>query len=232
MIDLPWFKFSPSEWLSGDIQLASMESQGLFMNICCVYWKKSGSLAIAQLCQRYSGAMPLIEELIQLEVITEVDGIISISFIDQQLRLMAESHAAKVNAGQKGAAKRWQNDSGAIAQPSKKNNNPNGNKEGEEETESDGEGEGKNSVAHRIAIDFFKDKSCYVPQEDAHWYEACFKRFTRDFLIHCISVSKTQRKRQGFKPRPCRSDLTEIMVEENKKFTGGVLLSEAPEPAS
>ena len=43
---LPYFKFTPSEWLTGNICFEPLEVQGLFINICALYWQRDGQLSI------------------------------------------------------------------------------------------------------------------------------------------------------------------------------------------
>ena len=36
--ELPYFKFYPGIYITGDVTLCSLEAQGLFINICSFYW--------------------------------------------------------------------------------------------------------------------------------------------------------------------------------------------------
>jgi len=45
--ELPYFKFEPAEYIAGDIQDCSFEAQGVFINICALYWIKQGALFYA-----------------------------------------------------------------------------------------------------------------------------------------------------------------------------------------
>jgi len=79
--ELPYFKFTVADWLTGDIVYERFELQGLFINICALYWQRNGSLTVDDLIKRY-----------KTELITELsgrffsvnDGFISIKFLDEQ----------------------------------------------------------------------------------------------------------------------------------------------------
>lgn len=81
--DLPYFKFISSEWLAGGIALESFELQGLFINICAIYWHKSGKLSVLEIEQRFK-KKKLIEALTD-RFFSVNDGYISIAFLDEQL---------------------------------------------------------------------------------------------------------------------------------------------------
>jgi hypothetical protein len=102
--NFPYFKFIATEWLTGDIVYEDFESQGLFINICALYWQRDGKLSIEDINRRYKN-----ESLIQSlssRFFSINDGFISISFLDEQL--VDANHISKVNSenGKKGAEKR------------------------------------------------------------------------------------------------------------------------------
>lgn len=79
---LPYFKFTVTEWLTGDIVYESFEVQGLFINICALYWQRDGDLTIEDVEKRYRLAManhPLTGRFIHAK-----NGKISIHFLDEQ----------------------------------------------------------------------------------------------------------------------------------------------------
>ena len=39
--NFPYFKFIASEWMTGDIVFESLSVQGLFINICALYWQRN-----------------------------------------------------------------------------------------------------------------------------------------------------------------------------------------------
>jgi hypothetical protein len=96
----PFFKFVATEWLTGDIVYESFEAQGLFINICALYWQRDGKLSLEDVRKRYK--TNLIDELIDRFLIIK-NGLISIKFLDEQL--IEAGHVSKTNSenGKKGA---------------------------------------------------------------------------------------------------------------------------------
>jgi len=98
--NFPYFKFIASEWMTGDIVFESLSAQGLFINICALYWQRNGSLSIDDINKRYKNP----EELAQLtdRFFSVIDGFISVKFLDEQL--IEAKHISKVNSenGSKG----------------------------------------------------------------------------------------------------------------------------------
>jgi hypothetical protein len=131
--NFPYFKFTVSEWMTGDIVFESLSTQGLFINICALYWQRDGNLTIEDINKRYKNPAEL-SDLINRFVEVEND-IISIKFLDEQL--IDANHVSKVNSenGKKSAesranAKRLLNDRSTTVQriSTKKNKNKNKNK--------------------------------------------------------------------------------------------------------
>ena len=54
--ELPYFRFTVSEWLNGDISLEDFTSKGVFIDICAFYWFRDYSVTIAMLEKHYSYA--------------------------------------------------------------------------------------------------------------------------------------------------------------------------------
>jgi hypothetical protein len=97
---LPYFKFTPTEWLTGDICFESFEVQGLFINICALYWQRDGKLSIDDIEKRYKKPTALVSLIDRF--ITVTDGVISIAFLDEQF--IERKHISVVNSdnGSKG----------------------------------------------------------------------------------------------------------------------------------
>ena len=98
--NFPYFKFIATEWLTGDIVFESFDTQGLFINICALYWQRDGKLSLDDINKRYK--TDLINNLIDRFLIVK-DGLISINFLDEQL--IHAGHISKTNSesGKKGA---------------------------------------------------------------------------------------------------------------------------------
>lgn len=86
MKELPYFKFFPGEWLSGEITACSISAQGIFTNICCYYWNKQGHYPLAIAKQRFSKYETELNQLLENGIIkTDDDGEMIIEFLDEQL---------------------------------------------------------------------------------------------------------------------------------------------------
>ena len=69
--ELPYFKFEPSEWLEGDIQLCSFEAQCCFINLSSGYWLKLGDVSYAFALHKYCNRnADVLQELINNEIVT------------------------------------------------------------------------------------------------------------------------------------------------------------------
>lgn len=101
--ELPYFKFEPNQYLTGDITLCSFEAQGVFIHLCSFYWSRECSISLAIAKQRYKQCLPSLEELIDLEVIhiDENDQIV-IDFLDEQMKNFLDISNRRANAGRKG----------------------------------------------------------------------------------------------------------------------------------
>lgn len=101
--ELPFYKFTANEWLTGDICFESFDVQGLFISVCATYWSKDCSITLAKLKQRLNNAT---EEqwqcLIDGGYIKVKNEKVSISFLDEQMSELSEQHRKKVEAGRKG----------------------------------------------------------------------------------------------------------------------------------
>lgn len=101
--NFPYFKFIASEWLTGNIVFEPFDVQGIFINICALYWAKDGILSIEDLNKRYKNS-ELILILISNGYIIVEKGFISIDFLNEQLQ--EANHISFINSekGKKGAA--------------------------------------------------------------------------------------------------------------------------------
>jgi len=92
--NFPYFKFMAAEWMTGDIVFESLSVQGLFINICALYWQRNGSLTIDDINKRFKNP----EELTQLtdRFFSLNNGFISVKFLDEQL--IEANHISKINS--------------------------------------------------------------------------------------------------------------------------------------
>jgi len=106
--ELPYFKFNCTEWMTGQIAFEPLEVQGLFVNICALYWKNLGVLGISQIEQRYK-KKKIIDKL-SGRFFSVSSGFISIAFLDEQLHERdALSEKNKINGSLGGRPKKNQN---------------------------------------------------------------------------------------------------------------------------
>lgn len=95
--ELPYFKFEPNQWENGNIQMCSFEAQGIFMNICSMYWQRLGDLpyklAVQKICK---GNATAFDSLIEDQIIKVIDGMICIDFLNEQLAEFG--NVSKVNS--------------------------------------------------------------------------------------------------------------------------------------
>lgn len=115
---LPYFQFEPAEYLAGDIMFCSYGAQGMFNNICALYWQKDCELKYSQIVKRF-GNEELIKELVNEKIIKVDKDKISINFLIEQYSKATVKHVINSDNGKKGALKRWRKDSEAIATPLK-----------------------------------------------------------------------------------------------------------------
>lgn len=105
--ELPFFKFEPGQWDNGRIQMCSFEAQGIFINICAMYWHRLGDLPYKLVLQKIcKGNSKLLEPLIEESVIVLEGENIIISFLDEQLQEFSEIREKRVEAGKKGGKNR------------------------------------------------------------------------------------------------------------------------------
>jgi hypothetical protein len=99
MIELPYFKFFPNQWLTGTISFMELDLQGAYIRACCYYWSKNCEVPLEQLKiiipKHY-------QQLIDLKLFKIVKGQIKIKFLDEQYEQFKKR--SKINAanGSKG----------------------------------------------------------------------------------------------------------------------------------
>jgi hypothetical protein len=102
--ELPWFKFHCDQWLGKKITLESFEIQGIFINVCAIYWANDCKIKIATLQKRYGEA---IQNLVDEGYLKDKNGIAKISFLDSQWQDRYKTHKENSNNGKLGAKARW-----------------------------------------------------------------------------------------------------------------------------
>ena len=123
MNGLPYFKFMVGEWLSGDIQICTPATKGIFVDLCAQLWKRGGYLPddneyIARLLKVDLHTFSIARvELEQWSIIaTTNDKQCYVDFIIEQHEELDSAHAKRVTAGRKGGnAKQLKRRSNATA---------------------------------------------------------------------------------------------------------------------
>lgn len=102
--ELPFFRFTASEWLQGDISLESYELKGLFTDVCAYYWSEDCILTLAKLQKKFSNATHLLQQLIDCGVIKHENrhDKINIYFLLSQYDLLSDKRKRRQEAGSKG----------------------------------------------------------------------------------------------------------------------------------
>ena len=100
MKELPYFKFYPSQWITGNISFLTFEEQGAFMKACCFYWAQECKLKT----QQVKRIIPeeLYNSLLDNGLIKSDGEFIIISWLDEQLEERQKRHKANVKNGRKG----------------------------------------------------------------------------------------------------------------------------------
>lgn len=115
--ELPFFKFEPNAWDTGNIQMCSRETKGLFTDLCSLYWSRLGELPYALALQKLcNGNEDAFQELRKHDIFGVIDDQIVIEFLDEQLLELNQISEKRRNA----ALKRW-DDASALQVESKSN---------------------------------------------------------------------------------------------------------------
>jgi hypothetical protein len=83
--ELPYFKFKISDWNGGDILQCSLTAQGLFINLCALYWGKQGNLSYSKMLKKFPRKQKHFSELLDEGVLKLNEDKLVISFLDEQL---------------------------------------------------------------------------------------------------------------------------------------------------
>ena len=102
--ELPYFRFTASEWLNDDISLESYELKGLFADVCAYYWTQDCDCTLDRLKKKFSNATILLQQLIESNIIKHENkhDKIKIDFLLTQYDLLSEKRKLRQDAGSKG----------------------------------------------------------------------------------------------------------------------------------
>lgn len=101
MDKLQWFKFCPIDWMMGKIQRVPELTQSRYIRLICLYWNKECYLS-------YEDAEIEIDKehldiLISKKIVKLTEGVIEISFLNEQFETIGETSEKR----RKAANKRW-----------------------------------------------------------------------------------------------------------------------------
>jgi len=85
MKELPYFRFTVQEWQNGGISTLNDSLKGVFIDICAFYWAQNCNVTIEMLSNKFKTRSKSIQKLIDSQTICDRNGIVCISFLDQQL---------------------------------------------------------------------------------------------------------------------------------------------------
>ena len=98
--EMPWFKFKVAEWLTGDIVFEPFNVQGLFINLCALYWQKKGKLTVDDVNNRYKNPPEL--QVLTDRFISVSGGLIGIKFLEEQSEEQKSTSVQNSENGKKG----------------------------------------------------------------------------------------------------------------------------------
>ena len=111
--ELPFYRFSPAEWLTGKITLENFEMQGIFILICCYYWKSNCDMTRTELEKRLATkrAIFCLNSLINSKIIKffPEKNKINIFFLDEQFEILTHIQEERKKAGRLGGVTKERN---------------------------------------------------------------------------------------------------------------------------
>lgn len=103
MKQLPWFKFSPADWMMGRISRQSCEVQVAFLRLCCIYWNAECEMTVEHAELECDGHF---DRLVALKMVEVVGDKIGIKFLNIQYEEGREKRQKMSNAGKASAEQR------------------------------------------------------------------------------------------------------------------------------
>lgn len=98
--ELPYFKFYLNDWLTGNITIQDMATQGVFVNVCVLFWSRDCDLTYQNCLERFKKKdRKLLENLVKSGIIKIENEKISIVFLEKQLEnqnILAEKNKKNI----------------------------------------------------------------------------------------------------------------------------------------
>ena len=102
--ELPYLKFFPEQWLSGDINYLPFELQGAFTTCLAHYWANNCNMCYDKLLMRLNDK-EILDQLIKNGLIETNKKNINIKFLDEQYKEFQELHEKRKENGRAGGLK-------------------------------------------------------------------------------------------------------------------------------
>jgi hypothetical protein len=105
--ELPYFKFEPGAWDTGNIQLCTHEQKGVFIDLCALYWQRLSDLPYKLAVQKVCGGnATALDSLYDDKIIDIQEGFICIDFLNEQLGEFENTGKTNSENAKKGWIKR------------------------------------------------------------------------------------------------------------------------------
>jgi hypothetical protein len=99
--ELPFFKFNATQWLTGNINYETFETQGAFIRVCAEYWNRSNEMTYEDALLRINNNK-LVDYLIEKEYIKVKNKKLFIKFLDEERNEIGSKRLKLSEAGRKG----------------------------------------------------------------------------------------------------------------------------------
>ena len=99
--ELPFFKFNATQWLTGNINYETFETQGAFIRVCAEYWNRSNDMTYDDVLLRINNTK-LVDYLIEKEYIKVKNKKVFIKFLDEERNEIGTKRLKLSEAGRKG----------------------------------------------------------------------------------------------------------------------------------
>jgi len=100
--ELPYYRVTCQEWQNGKISTMSDSCKGVFADICPYYWVKDCDVTFEMLSEKFKTKSKTIQKLIKSKVIKVQNGVVSISFLNEQLSELNKNKKFFSDMGKKG----------------------------------------------------------------------------------------------------------------------------------
>jgi len=208
--ELPYFRFTASEWLTDDISEESYEAKGLFIDVLSYYWFKDCVLTKERLFKKFSGATILLEALFELEIIkVNTEDFVQINFLDLQYDILSEKRKKRQKSGKLGGlakssnatAKRKQKPSYKDKDKDKENNKDKREKGFTPPTQKEvwiyAQEKGFNNFDSSRFVDFYASKGWMVGRTKMKDWKACVRNWVARDTTKTSNQPKTFAEREN-----------------------------------